>query len=162
VCGHDRLGEGGWPVSSEMEPSDQSPAEMETEFARHRRVRLAALEYARGLQPGVASVSPDTPGGEDVQFIIIGIQQDGRNLVFASSAVTEAKFARYADGFDHVEIRRGGPVARVPREVIVVGAKLSRFEQVIGESYGLALTELLGRWRRADRARGELGPGDRS
>jgi hypothetical protein len=121
---------------------------METEFGSYpEAVRQAALEYARGLALGPVRPEP-LPDAENVQFVLVGVRQAGRAILFASSSVTEAKFARQADGFDRVQIRPGGPVARVPRLTAIVGAKMTSFEQIVGEDYREALASLLDDWRR--------------
>jgi hypothetical protein len=147
-------------MSGELEPYDQSPAEMETEFASYpEEVRRAALEYARGLMLGPAQAEP-LPEGEDVQFVLVGVRQAGRALLFASSAVTETRFARQVDGFDRVPIRPGGTVARIPRITAIVGAKMTSFEQIVGDDYREALATLLAEWDR--KRRRALGPGEPS
>jgi hypothetical protein len=139
-------------MSGELEPYDQSPAEMETEFGSYpEEVRRAALEYARGLALGPSRPEP-LPEGEDVQFVLVGVRQQGRAILFASSSVTEAKFARQVDGFDRVEIRPGGPVARVPRMTAIVGAKMTSFEQIVGADYREALASMLAEWQRRQQA----------
>ncbi len=153
-------------MAGELEPYVQSPAEMETEFGSYPEgVRQAALEYARGLALGRVQAEP-LPGGEDVQFILVGVQQAGRAILFASSSVTEAKFARQMDGFDRVPIRPGGPVARVPRITAIVGAKMTSFDQIVGADYREALASLIREWDRkketawrAEWDRG-IGPGE--
>jgi hypothetical protein len=147
-------------VSGELEPYGQSPAEMETEFGSYpEEVRQAALEYARGLALGRAQAD-SLPEAGDVQFILVGVRQAGRAIVFASSAVTEAKFARQMDGFDRVPIRPGpnAPVARVPRITAIVGAKMTSFEQIAGADYREALASLISEWdRKKEAARREAG-----
>lgn len=136
-------------MSGELEPYDQSSAEMETEFGSYpEEVRRAALEYARGFQMDVRDAPPPDAEGEDVQFVLVGVQQGGRSILFASTAVTEARFARQMDGFDRVPIRPGGPVARVSRVTAIVGAKMTSFEQIVGDDYREALATLLGEWER--------------
>ncbi len=144
-------------MSGELEPYDQSPAEMETEFGSYpEEIRQAALEYARGLC--LAAQDEPLPDGEEAQFILVGVQQGGRAILFASSSVTEAKFARRMDGFDRVPIRPGGPDARIPRFSIAVGARMTEFEQIVGDDYASALATLLSEWRRRSAAvRREIG-----
>jgi hypothetical protein len=145
-------------MSGELEPYDQSLAEMETEFASYPgEVRQAALEHARGLQLARDEAEP-LPDGDDVQFVLVGVQQAGRAILFASSAVTEANFARQTDGFDRVPICPGGPVARVPRISAIVGAKMTSFEQIVGDDYRDALASLIREWdRKTAAARREAG-----
>jgi hypothetical protein len=138
-------------MSGELEPSGQSPAEMEAEFGAYpEEVRLAALEYARGLRLAL----PPEPAGEVEgipQFIILGY--DGGTLVW-STDVECTQMVRRIDGFDRVPLRAGpnSPVARVPRWAIAVGAKLRSFEQHIGEDYGSALSTLLAELKRRQQA----------
>jgi hypothetical protein len=152
-------------MAGELEPYEQSPAAaMEMEFASYPgEVRQAALEYARGLVLGRAQDEP-LPDGEDVQFVLVGVHQHGRAVLFASSAVTETRFARQLDGFDRVEIRPGGPVARVPRFTAIVGAKMTSFDQIVGADYREALASLIREWDRKKAAAREqrrgIGPGE--
>lgn len=115
-------------------------------------IRQAALEYARGLQLDRPEPEP-LPDAGDVKFILVGVQQHGRAILFASSDVAEAKFARQYGGIDRVEICPGGPVARIPRMVAIVGAKIGVFEQYIGDDYRDALRTMLGEWERKAAAR---------
>lgn len=138
-------------MNGELEHSGQSPAEMEAEFGAYpEEVRLAALEYARGLQ---LAPSPEPAGGVEAvpQFIILGY--DGGTLVW-STDVECTQMVRRMDGFDRVPLRAGpnSPVARVPRWAIAVGAKLRSFEQHIGEDYGSALSTLLADLKRRQQA----------
>jgi hypothetical protein len=138
-------------VSGELEPSGQSPAEMDTEFGEYpEEVRLAALEYARGLR---LVLPPEPAGGIEgtPQFIILGY--DGGTLVW-STDVECTQMVRRIDGFDRVPLRAGpnAPVARVPRWTIAIGAKLRSFEQHIGGDYGSALSTLLTDLRRRQQA----------
>ena len=136
-------------MSGDLEPLDPGPDEGQlAEFwGFPDEVRQAALEYARGLALGRAAPEP-LPDGEDVKFILVGVEQGGRAILFSSTSVIEAKFARQMDGFDRVEIRPGGPVARVPRLTAIVGAKMSSFEQHVGHDYREALATLLEDWKR--------------
>lgn len=123
-------------------------------------VRQAALEYARGLQLERPEPEP-LPDEGDVKFILVGVQQHGRAILFASSDVTEAKFARQFGGIDRVEIRPGGPVARIPRMTVIVGAKMDGFEQYIGDDYRDAVRTMLTEWeRKAAAARRQLEAGE--
>jgi hypothetical protein len=147
-------------MAGDLERWEQSPAEMETEFGSYpEEVRQAALEYARGLALAKDEPLPD-PGDEDVQFVLVGVRQAGRAILFASSSVTEAKFARKMDGFDRVPIRPGGPVARIPRWSILVGARMTGFEQIVADNFDSALATLVGeRQRKARASRRELPGG---
>lgn len=125
-------------MSGELEPSGQSPAETDIEFG----------EPAGGIE--------DIP-----QFIILGY--GGGTLVW-STDVECTQMVRRIDGFDLVPLRAGphAPVARVPRWVIAIGAKLRSFEQHIGEDYGSALSTLLTdlqRRQQADPPPSALPPG---
>jgi len=149
-----------------LERYAQSQAELEIEFGSYpEEIRRAALEYARGLAH--QELSPgwqEVPGDEVPQFILVGVEQRGQAVLFASTSVTEAKFARRMDGFDRVPIRPGGPVARVPRITAIVGAKMTSFEQIVGDDYREALTSLVREWDRKSAAareeRRQLGPGE--
>lgn len=146
------------PVRAAVERRDGQMAEF---VALPEEVREAALEYARGLMIG--REPEPLPEGEDVQFMLVGVEQGGRSILFFSSAVTEAKFARGVEGFDRVPIRPGGPVARVPRMTAVVGAKMTSFEQIVGADYRDALQTLLSEWNRraaASEQRRGIGPGE--
>lgn len=137
-------------MSGELEASGQSPAEMEAEFGSYpEEIRLAALEYARGLRlvpPEPEAWTEGTP-----QFIILGY--DGGTLVW-STDVECTQMVRRMDGYDRVPLGPGphSPVARVPRWAIAVGAKLRSFEQHIGDDYGSALSTLLADLRRRRQA----------
>jgi hypothetical protein len=140
-------------AGGELERYEQSPAELETEFGSYpEEIRRAALEYARGLvRQDLSPSRQEVPGDEEVQFILVGVEQAGRALLFASTSVTETKFARWTDGFDRVQIRPGGPVARVPRMFAIVGAKMTSFEQIVGDDYREALASLVREWDRKQR-----------
>jgi hypothetical protein len=154
-------------VAGELERWEQSPAEMETEFGAYpEEIRQAALEYARGLRLERQEPEP-LPDGEDVKFILVGVQQAGRAILFASSQVTETRFARQVDGVDRVPICPGenAPCARIPRLTAIVGAKMTSFEQHIGDDYASALATMLSEWERRRAAsrrqrRPEIGPGE--
>ena len=72
--------------------------------------------------------------------------------------MTEARFARRMDGFDRVPIRPGGPVARVPRITAIVGAKMTSFEQIVGDDYREALASLISEWDRRSRRSSRVCP----
>lgn len=144
-------------MGANLEALQQARGQEDEFRALPAEVRQAALEYARGLQLDRPEPEP-LPEGEDVQFILVGVRQAGRALLFASSSVTETRFARQADGFDRVAIRPGGPYARVPRVVAIVGAKMTSFEQIVGDDYRDALASLIAEWdRKKAAARREAG-----
>lgn len=146
-------------MAGELESSEQSPAEMETEFGSYpEEIRRAALEYARGLQLG--QPEPEAlPDEGDVQFVLVGVEQAGRAMLFASGSVTEAKFARRFDGLDHIPIGPNGPIARVPRYLIYVAAQMRDFDQHVGDDYASALATMLADWQRRRQAQQqEIGP----
>jgi hypothetical protein len=134
-----------------IEPWEQSPAEMETEFAAlPDEVKLAALEYARGAQERpVAEEQADMDS--EPQFILVGAQQHGQSILFASTSVKATKFARRVEGVDRVEIAPGR-FARLPRMAILVAAQLYSFEQIVGGDYREGLQTLLSEWDRKARA----------
>lgn len=148
-------------MSGELErvrASVQKRNEQMTEFVGlPEELREAALEYARGLELAVGQSDPP-PDSEDVQFVLVGVEQAGRAVLFASTSVTEAKFARRMDGVDRVEIRPGGPVARIPRMSILVGARMTSFEQYVGDDYASALATLQAEWQRKQRRSSRVCP----
>jgi hypothetical protein len=143
---------------------DMTVGELEEFRDLPEEVRRAALEYARGLQIDRPEPEP-LPDEGDVKFILVGVQQHGRAILFASSQVTETRFARQVDGVDRVPITADpkGPCARVPRLTAIVGAKMAGFEQYIGDDYRDALRTMLTEWERkkaaAERRQRELPGG---
>jgi len=133
-------------VSSEVvQASEMNLGEQEEEFLSYSpEVRQAALEYARGLLVVPSGPEPDLDG--EPQFILVGVQQHGRAILFASTDVKTTKFARQMVGVDMVRV--GGATARVPRLAIYVGAELRSFEQYVGADYREGLVTLLGEWER--------------
>lgn len=85
-------------------------------------------------------------GADEPEFIMVGIRRPGGITLFVSQAVTEAKFARRQAGFDAIPVREGMRPAMVPREEIIVGAKMTSFEQVLGDNYLDALKSLARYW----------------
>lgn len=135
-----------------IEPWEQSPAEMETEFASlSDEVKLAALEYARGCQERPVPQDEELQLDADPEFIMVGVRQHGSHIVFASSSVKATKFGRRVSGVDRVEVRPG-VFARIPRISILVGAELYSFDQILGDDYRQALRTLLSEWDRKARA----------
>jgi hypothetical protein len=135
-------------MSGELEPYEQSPAELASAFEElPEEIRRACLNYARRI--ALAEAAAET--GEAPQFIILGY--DGGTLVW-STDVEYTQMARRIDGVDRVPLGPGpnAPVARVPRWTIAIGAKLRSFEQHIGEDYGSALSTLLTDLRRRQQA----------
>lgn len=131
-------------MSSELEPYE-SDATLE-EFAEFQaypaEVRQAALEFARYLAQGGEVTQQEHHLDAEPQFILIGVQQHGRSLLFASTQVKTTKFARRVTGIDQVG------AARIPRMSILVGAELGSFEQYIGDDYRQLLQTLLSEWDR--------------
>jgi hypothetical protein len=136
-------------MAGDLEPLEPGEAQLAEFWALPQEVRQAALEYARGLQLEREEPEP-LPEEDRVQFVLVGVEQGGRAILFASSAVTEAKFARRQEGFDRIPITANpeGPVARVPRTGIYVAAKMTSFEQIIGDDYRDALRTMLAEWKR--------------
>lgn len=112
-------------------------------------IREAALEYARGLQQAPGEPEPELEGSP--QFILIGTEQQGRAVLFASTDVVTTRFARKQTGVDRVQV--GQLMARLPRMSILVGAELRSFEQHIGSDYYQALATLLADWERKKNVR---------
>lgn len=101
------------------------------------------------------SVEQDLLGGDEPEFIMVGIRRPGGGItLFVSQAVTEAKFARRIAGHDAIRVMPGMRPAMVPREEIIVGAKMTSFEQVLADNYLDALKSLARYWeeRRDPRA----------
>jgi hypothetical protein len=135
-------------MSSELEPWQQSPAEMVTEFeSLTPEQRQAALEYARGLSLPAAEHYAAEQDESLPDFILLGY--DGRVLVW-STDVADVQMVRRIEGFDRVPIsdKPHAPIAYLPRWTIAVGAKLKSFQQHIGDNYGAALSTLALEWSR--------------
>lgn len=131
----------------ELVPYDQTPAEIEAEFASYPEdVRLAAVEYARGLVRTGEVVPQEVELDAEPQFILIGTQQHGRSLLFVSTAVRATRFARRVEGVDRVQTGVG--YARIPRMSILAAAELTSFEQIYGGDCREALQTLLREWDR--------------
>lgn len=135
---------------------------------------LAPIAKSMGLEPEelVARLqaeaeiarSEDIPatqlGEDEPEFIIVGIRRPGGVVLFTSSTITNAKFARRVDGFDQVKVPGAHRDAMVPRVRAIVGVEMSNFEQVLGEDYRSALASLLAEWeRRRASARKQWQPG---
>lgn len=96
------------------------------------------------LEPGGQEVVPLVPDDEP-EFIMVGVRRPGGVILFVSRDVTETRFARRTVGHDVVEVPGARRPAFIPRVEIVVGAKMTSFEQVLGDSYLDAL-KTLARW----------------
>lgn len=130
---------------------DAAEADAADEFWSYPlEVRQAALEYARGLQQPSREEQPELDG--EPQFILVGVQQHGRSVLFASTDVKATRFARRPGGVDRVQVAPG-IFARLQRTSILVGAELRTFEQHIGSDYYQALQTLLCDWERKKNVR---------
>jgi len=85
-------------------------------------------------------------GDDEPEFIMVGIRRPGGITLFVSKDVVEAKFLPRVVGHDAVEVKKGMRPAILPRVEIVVGAKMTSFEQVLGDNYLEALKSLAGWW----------------
>jgi hypothetical protein len=99
---------------------------------------LARREYTE--------VSPEIIPDDEPEFIMVGVRRPGGIILFVSRDVTETKFARRNAGYDAVEVMKGMRPAMVPRTEIIVGAKMTSFEQILGDNYLDALKSLARYW----------------